>query len=347
MVSQRNSLRPKTVSVLKMRTANKFMIRKATRFWSVCAVMLYRRTDSSLPIFSENGSFWTNSTTDLLAGASEEDLLGRTRNRCHDEGYESVALIPLRSGEEIIGLLQLNDRRRDCFTSEMIGYFEELGASIGIAVKRQRAEEEISRLAKFPDENPNPVLRVSGEGVVLYANQAAGPLLEVWGCQQGKSLTGQWHQLVTDVLAHGRSRQTELDCRDRVFSLTFAPIVGANYVNVYALDVTDGIRAREALRQAHGELERRVREVLHSHFRPEFLNRIDEVVVFHGLQKNHLRQIVDIQLERLRELLANREMTLELTDAAKDLLVEEGYDPAFGARPLKRTIQRLIEDPLS
>ena len=95
------------------------------------------------------------------------------------------------------------------------------------------------------------------------------------------------------------------------------------------------------------EVERRVREVLHSHFRPEFLNRVDEVVIFHGLQKSQLRQIVDIQLERLRDLLAGRRMTLELTEEARDLLVEEGYDPAYGARPLKRVIQHRIADPLA
>jgi ATP-dependent Clp protease ATP-binding subunit ClpB len=95
------------------------------------------------------------------------------------------------------------------------------------------------------------------------------------------------------------------------------------------------------------EVKRRLQEVLQSHFRPEFLNRVDEVVVFHGLNKEQLREIVDIQLERLRELLKDRDMTLELTPAAKDLLVDEGYDPAYGARPLKRVIQHQVSDPLA
>jgi ATP-dependent Clp protease ATP-binding subunit ClpB len=95
------------------------------------------------------------------------------------------------------------------------------------------------------------------------------------------------------------------------------------------------------------EVERRVREMLRSHFRPEFLNRIDEIVVFHALNRVQLKEIVDIQLERLRKLLASRKLTIELSDAAKELIVGEGYDPAFGARPLKRVIQHRIADPLA
>jgi len=95
------------------------------------------------------------------------------------------------------------------------------------------------------------------------------------------------------------------------------------------------------------EVERRVREVLRTHFRPEFLNRIDEVVIFRSLQREDLKLIIDIQLGRLRKLLKDRGITLALTDKAKDLLVQEGYDPAFGARPLKRTIQQRVADPLA
>jgi ATP-dependent Clp protease ATP-binding subunit ClpB len=81
--------------------------------------------------------------------------------------------------------------------------------------------------------------------------------------------------------------------------------------------------------------------------RPELLNRIDEVVVFHQLRRENLHSIVDIQLERLRARLRDRDMTLELTDEAKAQIASEGWDPAFGARPLKRTIQQRIENPLA
>jgi len=90
-----------------------------------------------------------------------------------------------------------------------------------------------------------------------------------------------------------------------------------------------------------------VMAALRQHFRPEFLNRVDEIILFHGLTREHLKQIVDIQVRRLQKLLADRRLEIELTDAARDLLAEEGYDPAYGARPLKRVIQRQVQDPLA
>jgi ATP-dependent Clp protease ATP-binding subunit ClpB len=88
-------------------------------------------------------------------------------------------------------------------------------------------------------------------------------------------------------------------------------------------------------------------EQLRDHFRPEFLNRVDEIVVFQLLTREQIAEIVQLQLERLRERLAERHITLELTDAAKQLLADAGWDPAYGARPLKRAIQRLVENPLA
>jgi ATP-dependent Clp protease ATP-binding subunit ClpB len=87
-------------------------------------------------------------------------------------------------------------------------------------------------------------------------------------------------------------------------------------------------------------------EVLRQSFRPEFLNRVDEVVVFHPLTREELRQIVDVQLVRLRARLEERKIELELTDKARDYLAEHGYDPSYGARPLKRLIQRELETAL-
>jgi ATP-dependent Clp protease ATP-binding subunit ClpB len=89
-----------------------------------------------------------------------------------------------------------------------------------------------------------------------------------------------------------------------------------------------------------------VLDELRQHFRPEFLNRVDEVIVFHALTEDELAQIVDIQLRRVRERLAQRRIHLELTDAAKRHLVKAGYDPVYGARPLKRSIQKELETPL-
>ncbi len=94
-------------------------------------------------------------------------------------------------------------------------------------------------------------------------------------------------------------------------------------------------------------MRERVMAALHQHFRPEFLNRIDEVILFHNLTREHLMQIVDIQVEHLRVLMQERKIKVELTDAAKRKLAEDGYDPAYGARPLKRVIQRQVQDRLA
>ena len=90
-----------------------------------------------------------------------------------------------------------------------------------------------------------------------------------------------------------------------------------------------------------------INHVLQEHFRPEFLNRIDEIVVFHPLRREHLAEIVDIQLRRVRQLLADRGFHLEVSEAAREYIAEVGYDPTFGARPLKRAIQRELQDPLA
>ncbi len=90
-----------------------------------------------------------------------------------------------------------------------------------------------------------------------------------------------------------------------------------------------------------------VLQTLQSHFRPEFLNRVDDVVVFRPLSREQLKQIVDLQLEHLRRLLADRRVSIELTDAAKELVLTEGYDVNYGARPLRRALQRLVQDPLA
>jgi ATP-dependent Clp protease ATP-binding subunit ClpB len=95
------------------------------------------------------------------------------------------------------------------------------------------------------------------------------------------------------------------------------------------------------------DVRERVMEVLQGHFRPEFINRVDEIIVFRQLTREQLAQIVDIQLQQLQKRLADRKIEIRVTQAAKELLAERGWDPVYGARPLKRTIQRLVADPLA
>ena len=99
--------------------------------------------------------------------------------------------------------------------------------------------------------------------------------------------------------------------------------------------------------EQHGAMESRVNDALRAHFRPEFLNRLDDQIIFHSLRREELRQIVTLQVERLRQRLAERKLELSLSDGAADWLANAGYDPVYGARPLKRAVQRELETPIA
>jgi ATP-dependent Clp protease ATP-binding subunit ClpB len=95
------------------------------------------------------------------------------------------------------------------------------------------------------------------------------------------------------------------------------------------------------------DVEPQVMDVVRGHFRPEFLNRLDEIILFHRLAMEHMAPIVDIQVGRVQKLLKDRKITLDLTEAARRWLGRVGYDPVYGARPLKRAVQRYLQDPLA
>jgi ATP-dependent Clp protease ATP-binding subunit ClpB len=106
-------------------------------------------------------------------------------------------------------------------------------------------------------------------------------------------------------------------------------------------------RAREGRVDLDAAVRQELTEALRRHFKPEFLNRIDDIIFFHALRREDIRQIVDIQLRGLLGRLADRNITLELSDRARDVIIEDGYDPVYGARPLRRTLQRRLLDPLA
>ncbi len=118
-------------------------------------------------------------------------------------------------------------------------------------------------------------------------------------------------------------------------------IMTSNIGSMYLQDLRDA--TPEQIAEAH----KHVMEALRAHFKPEFLNRVDDIIIFNPLGKEQLTKIVDLRLEDLRKLLAERKISLELTPAAKEMVFTEGYDPNYGARPLKRAIQKLIQDPLA
>jgi ATP-dependent Clp protease ATP-binding subunit ClpB len=113
-------------------------------------------------------------------------------------------------------------------------------------------------------------------------------------------------------------------------------IMTSNLGSQYLAEVSDEKLMRE-----------RVMEALRLHFKPEFLNRVDDIIIFHRLSQDQLREIVSLQMARLRKLLAERQISLELSDQARDFLAEAGYDPVYGARPLRRAIQHYLQDKLA
>jgi ATP-dependent Clp protease ATP-binding subunit ClpB len=131
---------------------------------------------------------------------------------------------------------------------------------------------------------------------------------------------------------HGRT----VDFRNAVLIMT------SNIGSQFIVDLVEG---DDPAKKA--ELEQRVLEALRAHFRPEFLNRVDDVIIYHQLAKQQIHSIAEIQLQRVARLLGEKRLELELTPAAKNLIAERGFDPRYGARPLKRVIQRLVQDPLA
>ena len=154
--------------------------------------------------------------------------------------------------------------------------------------------------------------------------------------------------ILLQVLDDGRLTDGQgrtVDFRNTVLIMTSN--VGSQYISGFAERGGDSDEARSADTAAYQQMKNQITEALRIQFRPEFLNRIDEVIVFHALNDADLAAIVELLIADLDKRLAQQEITLELTPAAKALIVREGTDPAYGARPLKRTIQRLVENPLA
>ncbi len=137
-----------------------------------------------------------------------------------------------------------------------------------------------------------------------------------------------------------------MDFRNTIVIMTSN--VGASLLNrEAAIGFTQGKDATKRAQNEYEAMKDKVLGELKNTFKPEFLNRIDAVIVFHSLRQEHVRQIVDLMLSRVRTQLTEQQVELLVPDDSKDFLVTKGYDPQYGARPLRRTIQNLVEDPLA
>jgi PAS domain S-box-containing protein len=176
-------------------------------------------------------------------------------------GSSALVGVPVRWGTTFLGVLTVIAAPSRTFSASDADLLRLFAAQAAIAIRnirlyeraqheiveRVRAQKEITELARFPDENPHPMLRIAGDGTIRYANQASTPLLDLWGCQRNGLVPGNQRRLVLDVLHSGSSQDEEVEVEDRVLSLTFAPIADAGYVNVYGLDITERVRAKESL----------------------------------------------------------------------------------------------------
>ena len=157
------------------------------------------------------------------------------------------------------------------------------------------------------------------------------------------------HNLLLQIMEEGHlsdSKGKKVDFRNALIIMTSN--IGAELIRKQTdFGFQGSIEPNEKADQAYQDMQKNLTEALHEIFRPEFINRVDETIVFRSLTKQEINAIVDLELDKLGLRLDSRNLDLKISDTAKSYLVEEGYDPEYGARPLRRVIQRHVEDPLS
>ncbi len=242
----------------------------------MCGNVILGRFDPEKPFFTPGGSFWTNSTTDLLASTTEAEQMARNRNRCNSEGYESMALVPLSAGGENIGLLQLNDKRRDRFSLQTIVRVEKVAAGIALVLAERQAREalcvgEEKHRALF-EQSLDGIVISTPEGTILEANPAACTMFAM----TEDELRGSRRE---DLVLLDRSSAVRLAERDRTgraigevafvrkdgtpfpveFSASFLVSADGSRRSLLAFrDITERRRTEESLRES----EKSLREVL-------------------------------------------------------------------------------------
>jgi PAS domain S-box-containing protein len=285
----------------------------------MCGNVISGRFDPAQPFFTPGGSFWTNSTSQLLASSSEAERQARTRNRCHGEGYQSVALIPLRLGEERLGLLQLNDQRTGRFTPEAIALWERLAGYLAVALAKARAEEALRESerrysALFANKiNGMAHCRIitDGEGRpvdyrILEINEAYERIIGVQKADiEGRRVKEVFPGIGTYAFDYiGSYGKVALEGGEIQFEEFFEAT--GQYLSIYAYsplpgefaaifsDVTPRKVAEKALHEAHDELELRVRE------------RTEELAATVDTLRNEIaeRRRVEVSLLRLHRLYA-------------------------------------------
>ncbi len=174
----------------------------------------------------------------------------------------------------------------------------------------RRIEEEVRRLAKFPGENPNPVLRIAGDGVIVYANKASSPLLNLWGREVGQKLPGDLYEFALSVKESGLHDCIEARCKNRVFAIVFAPIEGADYINLYARDVTEAKNAEAELIRTNQMLKE------HDRLKNEFVSTVSHelrtpLCIFKNIVSNAMAGVMGKVSRKLYESLKTADSSID------------------------------------